>query len=172
MAVLAWVSGLCHRLRLLRAELRGAWADWLRETRCRNETLAEFAELAAVLLPAGEMLPRTLRRLLADSDRALRQGEALLWRADRSARAAEKALRREAGLAARCAGATLLHHEGVQPLVERLTQELERQQQSERRFRLAAETYNAALHEPPVRPVAAGFGFLPVPLSGGGRKEA
>ena len=157
-AVLAWVSALCHRLRLLRAELRGAWADWLRDTRRRNATLGEFAELAAVLLPPGEMLPRTLRRLVADSDRALEGGERLLWRADRSALRAEQALRREAEHASR------LGCDGLQKLGERLTRELERQGQSERRFRLAAECYNAALAEPPVRPVAAGFGFLRVPL--------
>lgn len=156
-AVLAWVSGLCHRLRLLRADLRGAWADWLRDTRRRNEALGEFAELAAVLLPPGEMLPRTLRRLLADSDRALRGGEALLWRSDRAALAAEAALRREAEQASRLACA------GLQEPGERLSLALERQGQSERRFQLAAEAYNLALQEPPARLLAPGFGFRRVP---------
>ncbi|MCQ2365515.1 MAG: hypothetical protein MJ051_08210 [Akkermansia sp.] len=159
-AVLAWVSALCHRLRLLRAELQGAWADWLRDTRCRNETLGEFAELAAVLLPRGEMLPRTLRRLVADSNRVLKDGERLLWRADRAMLRAEQALRQEAEQASK------LHHEGLLELGERLARELERQGQSERRFRLAAECYNAALAEPPVRLVAPGFGFTRVPLPG------
>lgn len=156
-AVLAWVSGLCHRLRLLRAEVQGAWADWLRDTRCRNETLGEFAELAAVLLPPGEMLPRTLRRLLADSERALRGGERLLWRADGTAMAAEQSLRREAERASR------VGCDGLQSLGESLALALERQGRSERRFQSAAETYNLALREPPVRLLSAALGFHRVP---------
>ena len=159
-AVLAWVSALCHRLRLLRAEVQDAWADWLRDTRSRNEALGEFAELAAVLLPPGEMLPRTLRRLLADSDRALRGGENLLWHADRSALAAEQTLRQKAEQASR------LGCEGLQSLSESLALALERQGQSERRFHLAAESYNMALLEPPVRLLARGLGFHRVPRRG------
>lgn len=160
-AVAAWVAGVCHRLRLLRSEVCDAWAAWMDDARRRNEALNEFAELASLLLPPGEMQPRTLRRLLADSERALRRGQGLLWQLDSVAEAGEHALRREAERAARRAEeeSRRLAHEGLQNLGERLAQLLEKQGQSARRFREAAELYNAALREPPLQAVAASLGF-------------
>lgn len=165
-AVAAWVAGLCHRLRLLRSDVRGAWADWLADTRRRNEALGEMAECVSVLLPPGEMLPRTLRRLLADSDRALRAGEGLLWSDSAAPRQTEGDLRREARAAALRVEQTavLRADEGAQGLCERLLLALERQEQSGRRLRLAAEAYNAVLREPPVQLLAPSLGFLRVPL--------
>lgn len=163
-AVAAWVAGVCHRLQLLRSEVRGAWADWLADTQRRNETLGEFAESVSLRLPPGEMLPRTLRRLLGDSERGLRRGEHLLWSADEELRQTEGELRRKADAAARRVeeSAALRADEGLWALCERLLQALERQEQSGNRFRLAAETYHAALREPPVQLIAPTLGFLRV----------
>lgn len=163
-AVAAWVAGVCHRLQMLRTEVRGAWADWVDETRRRNETLGEFAESVSLLLPPGEMLPRTLRRLQGDSDRGLRQGEHLLWREDDALQQTEGALLREAGSAARQVEETaaLRADAGLRGACERLLLALEHQEQSRNRFCLAAEAYNAALREPPVQLLAASLGFLRV----------
>lgn len=163
-AVAAWVAGLCHRLQHLRAEVRGAWRDWLEDTRRRNETAGEFADFVALLLPPGEMLPRTLRRLLADSDRALPLGEGLLWAEHAERTLAEGALCRELSAATRRAEALQRQRadEGLARVCEQLLLCLERQEQSGRRFRIAAEAYNAALAEPPVRALAPGLGFLRV----------
>lgn len=163
-AVAAWVACVCHRLQVLRTEVRGAWADWLADTRRRNETLGELAESVSVLLPPGEMLPRTLRRLVTDSERLLRAGDCLLWEAEEGTHRTEKALSREARGAARRVedAASLRADEGLSALCERLLQALERQEQSGRRFCLAAESYNAALREPPVQLIAPPLGFLQV----------
>lgn len=161
-AVAAWGARLCHRLFCLRAELRGAWEAWMQDTRSRNETLEAFAELFSLLMPAGEMQPRTLRRLVADSERLLRAGEALLWQATAAECTAEGELRRAAELAARTVEerAALRGHESLGPLCERLLTAMERQSQSGARLQAAAEAYNAALQEPPARLVAPGMGFL------------
>lgn len=161
-AVAAWVAGVCHRLQMLRAEVREAWADWLEDTRRRNDALGEFAESASVLLPPGEMLPRTLRRMVADSERSLRMGEHLLWTEDDAARVTETSLYREASAAARLVEQTpqLRDDEGLGALCEGLLRALERQEQSGHRLNLAAEAYNAALREPPVEMIAPVLGFL------------
>lgn len=163
-AVAAWVVGLCHRLQLLRTEVRSAWQDWLDDTRRRNESLGELAEAAALLLPQGEMLPRTLRRLIADSERTLPEGEKLLWSEHAETHRTEAALRREASAAARRVKSeqSLRADAGLSHLCEQLLLRLERQEQSGRRFRLAAEAYNAVLSEPPVRLLAPSLGFLRV----------
>lgn len=168
-AVAAWVAGVCHRLQLLRNEVCNAWEAWMADARRRNETLGEFAAMMALLLPPGEMQPRTLRRLLADSERVLRRGQGVLWQADAAAEEGERALRQEAERAVRRAEeeSRRLTHEGLQSLGASLAQRLERQGQSSRRLQLAAEAYNAALREPPLQAVAASLGFrcasLPVP---------
>lgn len=163
-AVAAWVAGVCHRLQLLRTEVRGAWADWLADTRRRNEALGAFAESVSLLLPPGEMLPRTLRRLVTDSDCELRQGDELLWDAEAATAQTEVALRQEANGAARRVERTdaLRADATLWAACERLLQTLERQEQSGRRFSLAAESYNAALQEPPVQLIAPTLGFLRV----------
>lgn len=163
-AVVAWVVALCHRLQLLRTDVRGAWQDWLDDTRRRNETLGEFAETVALLLPQGEMLPRTLRRLVADSDRMLLMGEGLLWEEVPHSSRTEGELRREASVAARRAEESGVLHsdERLRKVCDCLLQRMERQEQSSRRFRLAAEAYNAALSEPPVRLLAESLGFARV----------
>lgn len=155
-AVAAWVAGVCHRLQLLRTEVRGAWADWLADTRRRNEALGAFAESVSMLLPPGEMLPRTLRRLVTDSDCELRQGDELLWEVEAATAQTEAALRQEANGAARRVERTdaLRADATLWAACERLLQTLERQEQSGRRFLLAAESYNAALQEPPVQLIA------------------
>lgn len=152
-AVAAWVAGLCHRLSRLRAELRSAWEAWAQDTRRRNETLGEFAELYALLMPAGEMQPRTLRRLLADSDRALRAGKLQ--------DAGEGELCRELERATSVVGETavLRSHEGMAALCEQLTKAQKRQKLSEQQLQEAEEAYLAALKEPPVRLVAPSLGF-------------
>lgn len=158
-AVAAWVAQLCHRLVLLRAELRGAWEAWMLDTRRRNETLGELAELFSLLMPAGEMPPRTLRRLVADSERVLKAGESLLWQSRQPA--GEDELCRSATEAVRLAGerAELRGHQSMGTLRERLEADLEQQAQSETRLQLAAAAYNAALREPPVAPLAPVLGF-------------
>lgn len=164
-AVAAWVAGVCHRMQLLRAEVRGTWADWMEDTHRRNESVEALAESVSVLLPAGEMLPRTLRRLVADSERHLRRGEYLLWAETEEPKQTEEELHREAhdavcrveSTSSLRADARLLEH------CERLVHTLERQEQSGRRFNLAAEAYNAALREPPVQLLAPMLGFLRVP---------
>lgn len=163
-AVAAWVAGVCHRLQLLRTEVRGAWEEWLADPRRRNKILGEFAESVSLLLPPGEMMPRTLRRLVTDSERSLRSGEQLLWTAEAESRQTEGKLRREANGAAHRVERTdaLRSDEGVWRLCEHLLQTLERQEQSGRRFSLAAESYNAALREPPVQLIAPTLGFLRV----------
>lgn len=163
-AVAAWVAGLCHRLQHLRTEVRGAWQDWLEDTRRRNKAAGEFAEFAALLLPPGEMLPRTLRRLVADSDRLLPVGERLLWTENVERVRTEGELRRELSAAARRAEdwRTGRADDGLERVSEELLQRMERYEQSGRRFRLAAEAYNAALAEPPVRLLAPSLGFLRV----------
>lgn len=163
-AVAAWVAGLCHRLQLLRTEVRGAWQDWLDDTRRRNASLGEFAEVVALLLPQGEMLPRTLRRLVADSERMLLVGEGLLWDEAPFSRRTEGELRRAASAATRRAEemADLQADERLRRVCEHLLQHMERQEQSGRRFRMAAEAYNAALTEPSVRLFAPSLGFVRV----------
>lgn len=158
-AVVAWVAHLCHRLVLLRAELLGAWGEWMLDTRRRNETLGEFTELFSLLMPAGEMPPRNLRRLVADSERVLRAGEALLWQTPPPA--GEDELCRTAAAAARMAEerAELREHLTMGTLRARLEADLAQQAQSETRLLLAAAAYNAALREPPVSPLAPVLGF-------------
>lgn len=160
-AVAAWVAGVCHRLQLLRTEVRAAWAEWLADTHRRNEHAEALAESVSVMLPPGEMLPRTLRRLVSDSELVLRQGEQLLWSEEEEARRTEDALRREACLAARRVeeNGSLRADERLWSLCEQLLRTLERQEQSARRFNLVVETYNTALREPPVQLLAPSLGF-------------
>lgn len=110
-------------------------------------------------------MPRTLRRLVEDSERHLRQGEHLLWEEDEETRQTERALHREAHDATRRVEETgnLRTDAGLWELCERLVHALKRQEQSGRRFNLAAEAYNAALREPPVQLLAPMLGFLRVP---------
>lgn len=163
-AVAAWVAGVCHRLQVLRTEVRGAWADWLADTRRRNESVEALAESVSVRLPSGEMLPRTLRRLVTDSERSLRGGEELLWAAEEETTTTEGELRRAACLAAHRVEETdsLREDKRLCALCEQLLHTLERQEQSARRFNLAAESYHAALQEPPVQLLASSLGFLQV----------
>lgn len=158
-AVAAWVARQCHRLILLRTELRSACSAWVLDTRRRNETLGEFTALFSLLMPAGEMTPRALRRLVADSERALQAGEALLWQAE--ATEGEDALCRAAAEAARLAEerVELRQHEPMDSLRQRLKADLARQALSCTRLQEAAAAYNNALCEPPVRPLAPMLGF-------------
>lgn len=152
-AVAAWVAGLCHRLSRLRAELLCAWKAWEQDTRRRNETLGEFAELYALLMPAGEMQPRTLRRLRADSDRALSSGQMQDTGEGELCRALEQATLTVEETAA------LRSHEGMAALCEQLTKVQKRQKLSGQQLQEAEEAYLAALKEPPARLLAPSLGF-------------
>lgn len=152
-AVAAWVAGVSHRLQMLRGKMRRAWADWLEETHRRNEALGKWTEAVSVLLPPGEMLPRTLRRLLSDSELDLRAGAV---RMDTEGELKRKALTIAMSLSVPLPTPS---DTGLPKLCEALRLCLEAQERRALQFRAAAEAYHTALQEPPIRLIAAALGF-------------
>lgn len=161
-AVLGWLAQVCHRLYRLRQGVHRAWLDWMEATQSRNAALDEFSEALALLRPRGDMLPRHLRRLIADYRRSLQRSGQEGWCSPGFAALLrdEAELRRCLGDSVRCVVAAQ-HPEPdkCREICERLEDGRSRQRNSERRFDKAAAGYNEALLEPPVHLVAQVLGF-------------
>lgn len=161
-AVFAWLAELCHRLHLLRAGVLHTWEIWVDATHHRNDCLGNFAELLALLLPRGDMQPRALRRMVADSERALREHPLPFRGTGRHAAVyGEEALRLCTGDSLRRVEnhADLRRHEKLQGLCERLNVAEEWQRQTEQDYAARVAAYNRALREPPARLPAHLLGF-------------
>ncbi len=164
-AVLAWVFSVYQRLLHLRAEVRGAWQQWLTATHRRNECLADFAEHVSLLLPGPDAFPARLQRLTDDSELALEQleeprwGDAAAdglpgveWRLLRAVHESVAAVEQKSPVP----GDAQLHL-----LCGQMSAALQRQENRTRLFNRAAQEYNTALCSPGGRMLAPMFGFLP-----------
>lgn len=160
LVVAAWMTKTCHRLRSLHANVQQAWDAWMLDTRRRNAALEDVAELLALLLPTGDMLPRTLRRLSADSEYILRTG---LCKGDNHQQEIRLCQEAEAAIRRADESAHLHSHETLAALCSKLTEALARQEESALNLQGVSELYNRALDEPPIRLLAPSFGFQPVP---------
>lgn len=161
--VAAWALHVYNRLRYLREQVAQAWAQWLKATRQRNAYVEDFAAAASVVLPRGDMLPRSLRKLAQDSRIALVQAtaegrNAPFLRASLTERELRRVLRRFE---------PTLDSLGAQPSNEHLqflgTQVnllLFHQNQYARVFNRLAADYNTALRELPGSILAPVFGFV------------
>lgn len=162
-AVLGWVVTVYKHLQHLRSAVLGNWHHWVHATHRRNDCLADVAEVFSSLLPQDELLPQHLRRLVGDSERALKLLAEPGWGVDSDffpadewqvQQAVQRALF-EVEITPR-----LRNHERLQRLSSQMTVALYQQEQYARIFNLSAKEYNAALNHPSGRLVAPIFGFL------------
>lgn len=161
-AVAAWVVAVFNRLNHLRGEVCGAWQQWITATHRRNECLADFASVFALLMPQGDMLPRSLRRLAADSERSLGASPEPHWGASPGfVGGAEAVLRRvvDDSMVAVENSPLLRAHERLQQLSSQVHLSCYQQEQYTRLFNHMAEAYNNALADPSGRLLAPLFGF-------------
>lgn len=163
--VVLWLAGRYARLRYEQARVRRAWAEWEECTHCRNAAMMDFAALLCVLLPSGDLLPRTLRRLAEDSERTLKSAEERP-RGKCAFRfpVAETVLRRAFRDAVETMEGShaLKRHERLQRMVAGVNREFQRQDAAVRRFYGAARRFNDSLRGYGNRTAAWLFGYTSV----------
>lgn len=162
-AVFGWVMTVYKHLQHLRSSVLGSWHRWVHATHRRNDCLADVADIFSSLMPQGELLPRHLRRLVYDSERALKLLQEPGWGNGSDFLPAEEWQLQQAAqrsLHEAEINPPLRDHEHLQRLCGQMSVALYQQQQYTRLFNLAAQEYNAALNHPSGRIVAPIFGFL------------
>ena len=161
-AVAAWVVSGYHRLQQLRGEVCTAWQQWVAATHRRNACLSDFASLFSMMLPQGDLLPRSLRRLTSDSEHSLRLAPEPHWGAGAHFfPVAEAVLRRAVhdSMETMEGSSVMRGHERLQQLCSRMTGALQRQDMLTMRYNRAVQSYNGALDTPSGRMLAPLFRF-------------
>lgn len=169
-AVAAWLTAVFHRLNHLYGQVQSAWVQWSHATRQRNECLGDFAAVFSGYLPQGDMLPRDLRRLTEDSQRALTASpQAPVAGRMLSMGAAERALRRVVGDSVQTLENSdrMRGNQHLLQLCSQMSVTLFQQEQIARSYNRFAADYNQALSAPGGRLVGGLFGFVPVDSMGG-----
>lgn len=169
-AVAAWLTAVFHRLNHLYGQVQSAWMQWSHATRQRNECLGDFTAVFSGYLPQGDMLPRDLRRLTEDSQRALSSSpQAPMAGAMGAVGEAERALRRVVGDSVQTleSSAPMRENQRLLQLCSQMSVTLFQQEQMARSYNRLAADYNQALSAPSGRLVGGIFGFLPVDSMGG-----
>mgnify|MGYP003292472670 CR=1 FL=1 len=160
--VAGWALSVYNRLRYMREQVAEAWAHWLKATRQRNAYVEDFAAAVSLVLPPGDMLPRSLRKLAQDSRLALAQATAgrhdsSSLRASHAERELRRVLRRfEPTLESLAAQPS---NEHLQFLGTQVNLLLFHQNQYARVFNRLAADYNTALQDVSGRILAPVFGF-------------
>ncbi len=164
-AVAGWLTAMYHRLEHLRSHALAAWFQWQHGAHLRNEHLHQYAALFSLLLPQGNMMPRDIRRLIGDSERALSVpvDSASHSTAVAQLGATEQALRRTLTqsfffIDEACDGAP----PDMSLVVEELKKLVSLQDNLAHTFNKSVDTYNHAISEPTGRFVSSLFGFTPM----------
>lgn len=160
--VAAWAVTVYNRLHHLHGRMAEAWEHWMKATRMRNACVEDFAAAVAVALPAGDMLPRSLRRLAHDSRMELERATAgksdtAAMRAALTERELRRVLQRFEPAMEELAAQPSREH--LQFLGTQVNIALFQQAQHARIFNRLAADYNAALQDTPGRILGPVFGF-------------
>ncbi len=162
-AVAAWVTAQYQRLQQLRGDVCSAWQQWVAATHRRNACLSDFVSLFSMMLPQGDLLPRSLRRLTSDSEHSLNLATEPHWGAGvHFFPAAEMVLRRAVNDSMETMenSSVMRGHERLQQLCGRMTGAQQRQDALTLRYNRAVQSYNGALDSPSGRMLAPLFRFL------------
>lgn len=172
-AVASWLLSSYNRLSHLQKHAQASWLQWLHATHQRNEQLEQLAGIFAVCLPQGDMLPRQLRRLAVDSERAIPPLDALPHQdMVEPLDTTERDLRRMVRSSANWVENLMpQHHEATQLYLE-MKELLSLQEKLALSYNQNAAQYNEALEAPTGRLVSGIFGFTPAAVLQGGKKAA
>lgn len=161
----AWLAAAYARLHHLYGRVQGAWVSWQAATMHRNECLGDFVAVFAGFLPREDMLPRNMRRWVADSHRALQATPAAPLRGTAHLLGdTERCLARSIRSSGHAMESTPLMRDCEQllGLYQAMAVSRHRQEELTRLYNRSVHDYNTALAEPLTRLLAPVLGFAPV----------
>lgn len=159
----AWLVSVYTRFHHLYARVQDSWRQWEEATRARNDRLGDFTRLFSAGLPKDALLPRDLRRLAADSARALRAVALPDQGSLRQLCEYEKSLRQVMASSVNALenNEVLRDDRRLMSLCSEMSVSLVQQEQFARFYNRHAGLYNEALNSPSGRLFGAMMGFFP-----------